>query len=200
MLLLSLAAVAQLSLAQEPAPFRSIGTTDGIQLEVRNLPGSSFEEIRATVVSDESAEALCTAAFAKGQRKLEGKLKEKTFLRETETEHWSYERVAIPVLADRDYILHVRLAQPASTGRCEISFETVVDPSRPPVPGVVRIPDIHGQWTIAPSGGGKSLLTYVTYCDPGGKVPPFLAKNGQRSAAMELVKRILARAHAASGT
>jgi hypothetical protein len=199
MLSLTILAVAQLTLAQEPAPFRSVGTTDGIQLEARNVPGSSFEEIRATVVSDESVEALCTAAFAKGVRKLDGKVKEKTFLRETETEHWSYERIGIPVLADRDYILHVRLAQPASSGRCEIPFETAVDASRPPVPGVVRIPDIHGHWTITPTADGKALLTYVTFCDPGGKVPPFLAKGGQRSAAIELVKRILARAHA-SGT
>ncbi len=193
MTLVALIAVAQLTAAQ--ADWHSVGTTDGIQLEVRNLPGSSFEEIRATATSDDSVAQICDAAFARGRRKVEGKLKEKVFLRETETEHWTYERVGIPVLQDRDYVLHVKLEQPASSGRCEIPFETVEDATRPAVPGVVRIPDIHGRWSVAPTTDGKTLLTYVTYCDPGGKVPPFLAKSGQRSAAIELVKRILARAH-----
>jgi hypothetical protein len=194
---LLLIAVAQLALSQDATPWRSVGTTDGIQLEVRSVPGASFEEVRATTVSPDGVDQLCAAAFAKGRRKLDGKVKERVILRETDTEHWSYERVGIPVLADRDYVLHVKLEQVAGGG-CQIPFETVEDPSRPAVPGVVRIPDVHGRWTVAPGAPGsegKSLLTCQTYCDPGGKVPAFLAKSGQRDAAIELVKRILARAH-----
>jgi hypothetical protein len=102
------------------------------------------------------------------------------------------------VLSDRDYVLHVKLVQPAQSGRCEITFESVEDPDHPKLPGVVRI-SLHGRWTVTPAADGKSLLTYVVYSDPGGGVPPLFAKSGQRDASIELVKRILARAHADDG-
>jgi START domain-containing protein len=194
---LSLLAVTQLLAGQDSPPWHPVGTTDGVQLEVRSVSGSSFEEIRATAVSPDRLDALCAAAFAKGRRQLDGRVKEKTFLRETDDEHWTYERIGIPVIADRDYVLHVKLEQPASTGRCEIPFESIEDPSRPKVSGVVRM-SLHGRWTIVPSGDGKALVTYVVSSDPGGSVPALFAKNGQRQAAVELVKRILARAHASA--
>jgi hypothetical protein len=108
-----------------------------------------------------------------------------------------YTRLRLPLVQSRDYVLHVKLEQPPASGRCDISFETVDDPSRPKLDGVVRIPELHGFWSIAPGADGKSLLTYQVFCNPGGGIPPFVAKGGQRGAAIDLVKMILARAHAA---
>ncbi len=158
------------------------------------MSGSPFEEIRVTVVSAASLEQLCAAIYPKVfDGKPEGRFKRREVLRETATERWTYEQISVPVVSDRDYVMHVTLEQPAASGRCEVSFETVSDPLRPPRAGLVRIPDIRGSWTLTPAGGTVKV-SYQVFSDPGGGVPAFLARGSQRSAAVEFLHTILGRA------
>ncbi|MDP1827625.1 MAG: hypothetical protein Q8L48_30415 [Archangium sp.] len=52
---------------------------------------------------------------------------------------------------------------------------------------------MRGFWTVVPADAGKLNITYLIFSDPGGAVPPFLAKGGQRKAAIDFFKTILAR-------
>jgi hypothetical protein len=185
-----------LALAEAPK-WRDSGETDGVKMELRAVDGSGFEEIRLTTTSPEPLSRLCEVIFGKGAAaKGEGNFKKREVLRETETERWTYEQIALPVVSDRDYVIHVKIEVPAEAGRCEIAFQTEDDPSRPQAPGHVRIAAVRGHWTLTPTDSGQVKIVYEVFSDPGGAVPPFLAVGSQRSAAVDFLKTILKRARA----
>jgi hypothetical protein len=184
--------------AAQTAEWRPDGNVDGEQVEKREVPGSSYDELRVTATSASSLEALCLAIYPKPYNpKLEGRVKKRELLRETDTERWTYEQVSAPVVSDRDYVIHFKIEQAPPSGRCEIAFETLNDGVRPSPPGVVRIPLIRGRWSLSPIADGKVMIRYQIFTDPGGSVPAFLARGGMRDSAVEYMKIILARAAAA---
>ena len=165
---------------------------DGIRIEDRDVPGSPYKELRISTVSRHDLKSLCDAVFSKGNEKPEARFKKREVLRETATDRWTYEEVSVPIVRDRDYVMHVWLDQPPTQGRCEVSFQTEDDPSRPPVRGLVRIPTVRGHWSLVQLTGMVDV-SYQVYSDPGGHLPPFLVRGGQRDAAVQFLKTILAR-------
>jgi hypothetical protein len=183
-----------LVLAQAPE-WRHDRTVDGMKLELRTVPNSKFDEIRVTTTQPGDLQRVCDAIFAKGVgEKVEGNFKKRTVLKETETERWTYEQIAVPVVSDRDYVIHVKLEQPAETGRCEVSFQTETDAAHPVAPHHVRLASVRGYWTVVPADSGKLEISYLVFSDPGGDVPAFLVHGGQRNAAIDFLRTILARA------
>jgi hypothetical protein len=196
-LILSIVTLAASAAADSPGAWRADGTENGMGVAKRSVRGSSFDEIRVTTTSALPLDQLCDAIYAKG---LDGrsnvKFKRRELLRETPSERWTYEQIAVPWVSDRDYVMHTTLNQAAATGRCEVSFETQDDPSHPPARGVVRMPCIRGHWLVTPTGDGRFNVSYEIFSDPGGGVPAFLASGAQRSSAVDFVKIILERAKA----
>jgi hypothetical protein len=181
--------------ADSSPPWRVDGIYDGVQVDRRDVPSSSFDELRLSIVSSSDMQRLCDAVYpTRLSTKPERRFKKQVLLRETPTERWTYEQVSVPVFSDRDYVMRVKLEQPASSGHCSIAFQTEEDPAHPPVPGFVRIPVIRGHWDIFPIAPGKVSVQYRIFSEPGGGVPAFLARGGQRSAAIDFMKIILARA------
>jgi hypothetical protein len=180
----------------DPSPaWRPDGLYDGVQVERRDVPGSSFDELRLSLFSSSDMQRLCDAVYPpRLSTRPERHFKKQVLLRETPTERWTYEQVSVPVFSDRDYVMHVKLEQPASSGHCSVAFQTEDDPAHPPVPGFVRIPVIRGHWDIFPVAPGKLSVQYRIYSEPGGGVPAFLARGGQRSTAIDFMKIILGRA------
>ena len=189
-----------LVLSQTPG-WREDRTVDGMKVELRAVAGSKFEEVRVSTTSSSSLGALCDAVWGKGlsNKKPEGEFKKRVVIKETEDERWTYEQIRVPVVADRDYVIHVQRLSDAPSGRCEIAFETREDPRFPPTADHVRIPAIRGKWRLVPNPAGRVDVSYVVYSDPGGSVPSLLARGGQRDAAVGFLKVILARAKALSG-
>jgi len=184
-----------LSASAEPPAWKLDRVEDGIRVEARDVPGSSFAELRLSIDSAESLGSLCDAVWAKNVgTKLEGDFKKRVVIREDDHERWTYEQIRAPVVSDRDYVMKVTLLSPASSGRCEVAFETVKDPAYPPTEDHVRLTAVRGHWWLTPSESGKVKVTYQLFSDPGGSVPAFLAKGGQRSAAIDFFKTILSRA------
>ncbi len=180
-------------------PWRPDGVSDGVQVERRDVPGSSFDELRLSTFSSLDLGRVCGAIYpAKLPGKLERRFKKQELLRETQAERWTYEQISVPIVSDRDYVMHVKLEQGASSGHCSVSFETEDDPARPPVRGFVRIPIVRGHWDAFPVGGGKVSVQYRVFSEPGGGVPAFLTRSSQRSAAVDFMKVILARASASA--
>jgi len=169
----------------------------GMHVEVKDVPGSHFQDIRITTTSELSLQSLCEAIYAKQfDGKLEGRFKKRELIKETATERWTYEQISVPITSDRDYVMHVRLLRPASSGACEVSFRTEDDGSRPPPEGFVRIKKIRGRWELSPTADGKVAITYEVFSDPGGNLPAFVVRGPQKDAAVEFMKTILARAEA----
>jgi hypothetical protein len=177
--------------------WRPDGVSQGVQVEHRDVAGSHFDELRLSTVSSLSVESLCNAIYPKAlPTKLERRFKKLELLRQTDTERWTYEQISVPVVSDRDYVMHAKLEQASSTGQCAVSFETAEDASHPPAAGFVRIPVIRGHWDVFPIADGKVSVQYEIFSEPGGGVPAFLSRGSQRSAAIDFMKIILARATA----
>jgi hypothetical protein len=192
-----LVALPALALAEEPK-WREHRNAEGMKVELKDVTGSAFEEIRVTTVTTEPLGRLCEVIFGKGAaEKGEGNFKKREVLRETATERWTYEQIALPVVSDRDYVVHVKIEKPADTGTCEVSFRTEDDPTRKTPEGMVRIKSVRGYWWVTPLEGDKVRVVYQVFSDPGGAVPPFLAWGSQRTAAIDFMKTILRRAREA---
>ena len=145
-----------LARADEGLPWHGDGISDGVQVEHRAVAGSHFDELRLSMVTTLSVARICDAIYPKVfPTKLERRFKKQELLRETANERWTYEQISVPVVSDRDYVVHVKLEVPASTGQCAVSFVSEDDPTRPPPPGFVRIPAIRGHWDVFPLEGGK---------------------------------------------
>ncbi len=166
-----------------------------MQVETREVAGSAYPEIRATTEAGGNLAGLCDAVFGKGQS-AGGvrRFKKRELIRETDRDRWTYERIGVPVVSDRDYVMHVHLLSPASSGRCVVAFNTESLPDWPPQPGAVRIPLIRGSWLLEPEASGKVLVRYEVYSDPGGGLPAFLVRDAQRDAAVDFLRTILSRA------
>jgi hypothetical protein len=190
-----LAGASSVARAGSSPAWRLDGVYDGVRVDRRDVPGSSFDELRLSVVSSSGLQRLCDAIYpTRLSTKPERPIKKQVLLRETPTERWTYEQVSVPVASDRDYVMHVKREQPASSGHCSVAFQTEEDPAHPPVPGLVRIPVIRGHWDVFPVAPGKLSVQYRIFDEPGGGVPAFLARPGQRSGAIDFMKIILARA------
>lgn len=187
-----LALAAALTLASDGG-WKPVGHLDGLELEVRRVAGSPFEELKVSAVLTQPLSALCDAVWGH-DAKVEKRFKKRVVIRESETERWTYEQVRVPVLTDRDLVIHAQLLAAAPSGRCEVKFESTTDPDFPRRADHVRITAVRGHWTLEPTDGGKVAMTYTIYSEPGGSVPAFLAVGGQRSAAVDFVKIILGRA------
>ncbi len=182
-----------LFLLASPDGWRDVGEVEGMRVEARKVAGSDFEEVRVTAESPLGTEPLCRAVWGDGDMKVqEPGFKLRRVIKQTADERWTYEQIAVPVVADRDYTMHARrLREP--TGLCQVFFETQNDLGPPPQPGLVRIPKISGSWTIEPTDAG-ALVSYVVFSDPGGKIPAFLARGGTRRSVVAFMKTILKRA------
>lgn len=175
-------------------------TEGDVKIETRQVEGSAFPELRLTTVSALGLGALCDAIWGKDASKDgEGDFKKRVVISETATERLTYEQIRVPVVRDRDYVMHVQLVRPAASGQCEVVFQTRDDPAWPPDSGHVRLRAVRGRWLLTPVDGGKVSITYVIFSDPGGSVPALFARGGQRSAAVSFLKTILARAGTKSG-
>lgn len=191
----SLGAVSPTAWADEPGPWHGDGMINGVHVEHRDIPGSKFTELRLSTLSAASVQSLCDAIYPKElPNRLERRFKRVDLLKQTPTDRWTYEQISVPVVSDRDYVVHAKLEQPASTGHCVVSFASEDDPAHPPVPGFVRIPVIRGHWDVFPVDGGQVSVQYRIFSEPGGGVPAFLSRGGQRDAAIDFMKIILARA------
>lgn len=168
---------------------------EGVLLETRDVPATGLEEIRVTTLHSASPERICTAVWGADTRTLESGFKKREVVAETTDERWTYERVSAPLARDRDYTIHVKRERISNEG-CLVSFDAQNHKGPPPQQGVVRVPAIRGAWEVSRDTTGKTRIVYTVYSEPGGRVPAFLARGGQRSSALEWMKTILGRAQA----
>src|SRR4051794_26387472 len=88
----------------ETAPVWTLqGEHDGYRLESRTPQASAFEELRVTKDTRAGAAELCDAIWANPRGALEPGFRKREVLAETETDRWTYEQIAAPLVADRDY-------------------------------------------------------------------------------------------------
>ncbi len=169
-----------------------------VKVEWREVQDSPFHEYRLTTESTLPLDKLCDAVWGK-DAKVTGDFKKRVIIKETDTERLTYEQVKVPLVTDRDCIMHVKLVTPATEGRCVVRFDTTTHPDYPVDPQYVRVPRVRGYWLLEPVREGHVSVTYVIYSEPGGAVPAVFARGGQRDSAINFMQAILARAEAPKG-
>jgi hypothetical protein len=105
---------------------------------------------------------------------------------------FTYQRVAPPLVAARDVVLHVWMD--ASLGdegsdRFHNRWEAVPG-MVPSAPGAVRTPLSNGSWEVRRMANGQCRATYRFVVDPGGNIPTWLADLGNRTGIPELFKAL----------
>jgi len=177
--------------------WRTASDEGGVRVETRDLVGSSFDEIRVTARAAVPPVQACEAIWAISPGKTEPGYRKREVLRETQTDRWTYEQVAVPLVSDRDYTVHL-WGEKADERGCLVKFD--LDNERGPAPrdGVVRMQAMRGSWVVTAASDGGAQVVYTLFNDPGGNVPAFLSRGTQRAKTVEFVKRVLARARRAS--
>ncbi len=88
-----------------------------------------------------------------------------------------YQRLKLPVIADRDFTL--RVAWGGAPDSQWVTFDAVGDAGPPPRRGVVRVTEHSGSWQLKAIEGGRSTWArFQTRIDLGGSLPHWLARSG----------------------
>lgn len=164
---------------------------DGVEVSWRDVPGSSYCELRfvASVVGD--VEALCARAFGSGRADPdEPFLVSRTVLEERPDERLSWELIAPPMVSRRDYL--VRSVRTRTASSCRIDFASVDDANRPPAEGVVRIKALRGSFVFEALPGGKVRVEHRVHLDPGGWLTPVVVEGSRERMSLAWMKRLVA--------
>jgi hypothetical protein len=86
-----------------------------------------------------------------------------------------YQRLVLPVIADRDFTLKVRWGEDGDVLWTRFSAANELGPG--PLRGVVRVGIHEGSWRLEPvDGGRRTLARYHVRLDLGGSLPPWMAR------------------------
>ncbi|MGC4122438.1 MAG: hypothetical protein QM765_49245 [Myxococcales bacterium] len=182
-------------LAADGEGFKKREVVDGIQLEEREVKGSSWVELRFTGTSDETVDRLCAAAFSDGKfDPKEPGLKSREVLEENENERYTHDVINTPVFNDREYVARTRREKKAD-GACEVTAGLAND-RVDPVDGLVRVNKLAVLWRFTPGEGGKTRFTYQIHTEAGGSIPAFMATGSRRKLGVQWVKLVLEKAKA----
>ncbi len=106
----------------------------------------------------------------------------------------TYQRVAFPLVSNRDYTLKLERGTVTGPGGMiyRDTWQADSDAGPAEVHGVVRVKMDEGSWLLEPAGpgGASTQATYQIYTDSGGALPAFLANRGCQVAVPKLFAAI----------
>ncbi len=185
--------IALLLILAADGDYSKVDEIEGVTIETRSVPSSSFVELRFTTTTTKSPNSLCDEAFGTGDFDPdEPNLKSRRILFQSENERVTYDQITPPVVSNRDYA--VRATRLREGAKCRMTFEAANDVAPKLVDGWVRVLKLKGSWVFEPIDDQHTKLTYIVFSDPGGAVPAFMAEGSRRKLGVTWVKRVIARA------
>ena len=103
-----------------------------------------------------------------------------------------YERLALPVVHDRDHVLALTRAHEGERFRVEAADASTLGPPSPP--GVVRMTDVRSRFALSRAGDGGTDLVYTSFGDPAGSAPAWITRAADERGARDFVRAIFAHA------
>jgi hypothetical protein len=106
----------------------------------------------------------------------------------------SYQRLATPVVDDRDYTIKIfdesrEDAQGKVIWKTRWTEANKLGPK--PIDGVARVPINEGYWILEDAdGGARTRATYYVYTSPGGSIPTFVVNMANAQAVPELFRAV----------
>jgi hypothetical protein len=104
------------------------------------------------------------------------RVSEATVLSRDQNSLFVYERLNLPIISDRDFVLRVTHGQDLT--RRWIRYQAVSDQGPGPRPGIVRVTRHTGAWELVPTQGGNATIARCEFrISLGGMLPLWLAKS-----------------------
>lgn len=167
--------------------------SDGLLLETRTVSGTGFPELRVTGHSEASPLALAEAAWRWNDRGVEAKLVERRqVLEDGPRERLVWQLLRPPVVSRRESL--IRMTRTDARDRVSINFASELGDSPTKVANTVRVALVRGQWQFEVDPAGGTRVEHRCVSDPGGGVPPWLARGAQEDIIVSLVREMLQRA------
>ncbi len=182
-------------MAQPEAAWKTLAHDGPLVVEGRPAAASHLREIRVRGRVPVEPEALFAVLWdVSTQHEWVPNVKTLRVVRRADDEIVLYERVKIPVVQDRDYVLRLTRRVEPTTRVHEVIAEGRSELGPPPAQGVVRMTKLWSRFTIAPAPGGGSDLTYVSFGDPAGSVPAWIIRAADVRGPRDFVKALVKRA------
>jgi len=183
------------SMAWASNGWETVSHAEGILVERRREPGTTFYEVRASTHVP-FPPSVIFATLWKHEEYVEfvPYLKKLEILQQSTHAKVIYEQIKMPFLvSDRDYTVKITVEHDATNGVIQIRFVAVPDEGPPEQPNYVRVKYIQGGWTLEPTSDGGSDVTYGVASHPGGTIPAWIINAAQKEAAPKLLKAMLQR-------
>jgi len=164
---------------------------DGVVVSKRKVSGSKYYEYQVVATAPTPPATFLEKLWKGVLDDPPASIQKREVLRKSDDEMVIYDHIHARVVSDREVVLRLtKAARP--DGTFTMTFDTANELGPPPDGKRVRLPSVHGLWTITAEGGGSRLL-YRCYSEPGGSVPAFLVRGAQQDQILTDVKRALAR-------
>jgi ribosome-associated toxin RatA of RatAB toxin-antitoxin module len=175
--------------------WETVSHDEGILVERRREPGTTFYEVRASTHTP-FPPSVIFATLWKHEEYVEfvPYLKKLEILKQSAHEKVIYEQIKMPpLISDRDYTIKITAEHDAARGAIHIRFVAVPDEGPPEQSNYVRVKHIQGGWTLELASDSGSEVTYVVASHPGGTVPAWIINAAQKEATPNLLKAMLQR-------
>jgi hypothetical protein len=175
--------------------WQSVEQKDGVAIFSRGRAGSSFKEFKG--VGDIDAPPAVVERVLMDVPDFPDFMPfvaEARVISVNGNESVTYQRVAFPLVSNRDYTL--KLERGTVTGPAGVIYRDTWQADNEDGPaerhGVVRVRMDEGSWLLEPTGpaGATTQATYQIYTDSGGALPAFLANRGCEMAVPRLFEAI----------
>lgn len=165
--------------AAGPGPWQRVGVTDGVTVDLREVPDSDLPEMRGVVTIDASIFRVL-AVFDDTPRHKEWMAKANgaalvQSLGGLDRIIWTRRATPWPA-QDRDAVLRVRVSVDGAARAITARFAHVTTPLKPPISGLTRMPMLDGHWLLAALGPKQTRVTYQLKVDMGGWLPDWLIR------------------------
>ena len=162
---------------------------DGLTVESRDVPESGMPELRLTLKTSATPEALLEAAWTLRDEGMQQKyLAERKVLSRAPTERTMFLKYEPPIIRPRLAVLREQRSNDAATGVAQMSFKRL---SYTPANAKGNpFAHLRGAWRFEPDGKGATRVVYTVLIDVGG-VPAWLARGPQQQAAVDTVREVI---------
>lgn len=187
-----LVALSALGAWADEADWEKAHEEDGIQVYLRDVPGSKFKEYRAVMYVEASLSCLVSLVEDKeaAPQWLHYCQEARTLTRESDLVSYTYSVSGLPwPIRDRDMVFVNRLVQDDDTKAVTIFSEAVPD-YVPEEPKLVRIRELRGFWQFTPQEDGGVEVVYQLHSEPGGGLPGWLANLGVVQQPLNTLKKM----------
>jgi hypothetical protein len=148
---------------------------------------AAVEMLAVAVVDATPAEVLAVLLDYDNYARLNPRLGESRILKRTAHDLMAFQRLKLPVIKDRVYVLHVGW-RTSVDGKSDIRFGLVPELA-PNLPDTVRMPILAGRWELEPVAGG-TRITYFVQMTLGEGVPNLLVADGAVREIPQLFKNL----------